>query len=100
MELNDQQSPQGGAILKQVLSDVYEIQEIDLAAGDIPADLGLMIINGPRKEYTDLEVYKIDQFLMKGKAAIFFLDSFNEINLGAAEHVGQPAGRGAGEHGS
>ncbi len=82
VELNDQQSPQGGAILRQVLSDVYEVQDIDLAAGDIPADLGLLIINGPRKAYTDSEVFKIDQFLMKGKAALFFLDSFNEINLG------------------
>ncbi|HPG49220.1 MAG TPA: Gldg family protein [Spirochaetota bacterium] len=89
VELNDQQSPQGGAILRQVLSDVYDVQEIDLAAGDIPADLGLVIVNGPRKAYTDQEAYKIDQFLMKGKAALFFLDSFNEISLGGQNMMGQ-----------
>jgi ABC-2 type transport system permease protein len=82
VELDDQQSPQGGAILKQVLSDVYDVQRIDLTQGDIPADLGLIIVNGPRKAYTDNEVYKIDQFLMKGKAAIFFLDSFTEVSMG------------------
>ena len=82
VELNDQQSPQGGAILRQVLSDVYDVQPVDLSQGDIPADLGLIIVNGPRKAYTEQEAYKIDQFLMKGKGAIFFLDSFTEVSLG------------------
>ncbi len=89
VDLNDQQSPQGGAILKQVLSDVYEIKEVDLTRDDIPADLGLIIINGPRKEFTEAELYKIDQFLMKGKGAIFFLDSFNEISMGQQNMFGR-----------
>jgi ABC-2 type transport system permease protein len=89
VELNDQQSPQGGAILKQVLSDVYDLQEIDLTTADIPADLGLIIIDGPRKQFTDPELYKIDQFLMKGKAAIFFLDSFNEVSMGQQNMMNQ-----------
>jgi len=80
--LNDQQSPEGGALLKQVLSDVYDIKEIELAGEEIPEDLGVIIINGPRKEYDANELYKIDQFLMKGKSAIFFLDSFTEVNMG------------------
>ncbi|MBP7737814.1 MAG: Gldg family protein [Spirochaetes bacterium] len=89
VELNDQQSPQGGAILKQVLSDVYEIQSVDLTKDDIPADLGLIMINGPRKEFTEAELFKIDQFLMKGKSAIFFLDSYNEINMGQQNMFGR-----------
>ncbi len=82
VDLGDQQSPAGGALMKQVLSDVYDIIEIQLAKEDIPADLGLIIVNGPRGEFSERELYKIDQYLMKGKAAVFFLDSFNEINLG------------------
>jgi len=89
VDLNDQQSGQGGAILKQVLSDVYEIQEVNLAEDDIPADLGLIIVNGPRREFGEHELYRIDQFLMKGKSAIFFLDSFNEINMGRQNMFGQ-----------
>ncbi len=89
VDLNDQQSPQGGAILKQVLSDVYEIKDVDLTSGEIPSELGLVIINGPRKQFTELELYRIDQFLMKGKSAIFFLDSFNEINLGQQNMFGR-----------
>jgi ABC-type uncharacterized transport system involved in gliding motility auxiliary subunit len=82
VDVNDQQSPQGGAILKQVLSDVYDIQDVDLTKEDIPADLGIIMVNGPRKQLSEHELYKIDQFLMKGKSAIFLLDSFTEINLG------------------
>jgi ABC-2 type transport system permease protein len=82
VDLNDQQSPQGGALLKQVLSDVYDVKDINLTKDEIPADLGIIIISGPRKEFTEQELFKIDQFLMKGKSAIFLLDSFNEINLG------------------
>jgi ABC-2 type transport system permease protein len=82
VDVNDQQTPQGGAILRQVLSDVYDIKEVDLTKEDIPADLGIIMINGPRKQFSEHELFKIDQFLMKGKSAIFFLDSFNEINLG------------------
>jgi ABC-2 type transport system permease protein len=82
VNLNDQQSPEGGAVLRQVLSDVYEVKEIDIAKDDIPEDLGVIIINGPRREYSAAEIYKIDQFLMKGKAAVFFLDSFFEMNMG------------------
>ncbi len=87
VDLHDQQSPQGGAVLKQVLSDVYEIKDVNLAGEEIPADLGLIIINGPQKEFTEQELFKIDQFLMKGKSAIFFLDSFNEINLGQQQNM-------------
>jgi len=82
VELNDQQSPQGGALLRQVLSDVYDIKEVNLTKDDIPADLGIIIINGPRKQFTEHELFKIDQFLMKGKSAIFLLDSFDEVNFG------------------
>lgn len=89
VDLNDQQSPQGGAILKQVLSDVYDIKDVNLTTDDIPADLGLIIVNGPRKEFTEAELFKIDQFLMKGKSAIFFLDSYSEINMGQQNMFGR-----------
>ncbi|MBN2079250.1 MAG: Gldg family protein [Spirochaetes bacterium] len=82
VDLNDQQSQAGGALLRQVLSDVYDIAEVDLAKEEIPGDLGLIVVNGPRGKISEGELYKIDQFLMKGKAAIFFLDSFTELNLG------------------
>ncbi|MBN2159637.1 MAG: Gldg family protein [Spirochaetes bacterium] len=82
VDLDEQQSPQGGAVLKRILSDVYDIKQVSLEKEDIPADLGLIIVNGPRKEFTESELYKIDQFLMRGKSAIFFLDSFTEVSMG------------------
>jgi ABC-2 type transport system permease protein len=90
VNLDDQQSGNGGAYLRQVLSDVYEIREIDLSKDDIPSDIGLIVINGPKKEFSEAELYKIDQFLMKGNSAIFFLDSFNEVNTGRQSPFGGP----------
>ncbi len=89
VNLNDQQSPEGGALLRQVLSDVYEVKEIDLSKEDIPEDLGVIIVNGPKREFAETELFKIDQFIMKGKAAIFFLDSFTEVNMGQQSPFGR-----------
>jgi len=88
VDLNDQQSQDGGGLLKQILDDVYDITFIDLKKEEIPGDLGLIIVNGPRSEFSERELFKIDQFLMRGKAAIFFIDSFNEINMGRQNMFG------------
>ncbi len=71
----------GASLFRKSLSDRYEFRDINLAAGDIPADIGMIIINGPTREFTPIELYRIDQYLMKGRSAVFFIDSFTEINL-------------------
>ncbi|MDY6970205.1 MAG: Gldg family protein, partial [Spirochaetota bacterium] len=64
---------------KKMLSDMYELEMIDLTKEDIPEEISVIIVNGPKKKFKDYELLKIDQFLMSGKSALFFIDSFQEI---------------------
>ncbi len=78
---NDERSREGAALLRNYLSDLYEVTVINLPEEEIPGDIETVIINGPRKEFTEYELFQIDQFLMKGKSAIFFIDSFVEFRM-------------------
>ncbi len=70
----------GAPNLKQLLSDMYEVEEIELAKNDISDEISTIIINGPKQKLSDYELLKIDQFVMKGKSVFFLLDSFNEVS--------------------
>lgn len=76
--LNDQQSAHGAAFLPGLTSDMYSITEINLAEENIPSRISAIMINGPKSEFSDDELYKIDQFLMRGGNVMFFLDPFTE----------------------
>lgn len=69
----------GAATFRDLLSDMYDLKTIDLTKEEIPADIRTIIVNGPRSAFTDEELFKIDQFIMKGRSALFFVDSFAEI---------------------
>ena len=79
--LQDDRSPGGGAIFREIISDGYELIPIDLAKEDMPSDVSLLIVNGPRQKISDYELYKIDQFLMRGNSLLLFSDSFREIQI-------------------
>lgn len=71
--------PEGSPYLRDILSDMYEVEEIDLKENEIPVDMAAIIINGPKEKYTDYELLKIDQYIMSGKSVLFLVDSFNEM---------------------
>jgi ABC-2 type transport system permease protein len=56
----------------------YTIKTIDLKDDIIPSSLTCLIIARPTENFTDYELFQIDQFLMKGKNLAIFLDAFNE----------------------
>ncbi len=89
VNINDQQSREGGKVFSELLSDVYEVVSLDLAKDDIPGDMDTIIVNGPKEKFSDYELFKIDQFLMMGKSAIFFMDSFNEVQLPGQQNMFQ-----------
>jgi ABC-2 type transport system permease protein len=71
---------QGGpSSLKKVLSDTYDMKEIDLTKEDLPEGIKTLVVNGPKARFTDEELFKIDQFIMRGGNVAFYIDSFNEM---------------------
>lgn len=75
----DLMDPQTGSDInfKNILSDMYSLKEIKIAEEDIPVNLNTIIINGPKTEFAEAELYKLDQFLMKGGNLMIFADPFN-----------------------
>lgn len=65
----------------RLVSQDYSVSSIRLEEEGIPEGIDCLIIAGPREEFSDYELFQIDQFLMKGKSLAIFLDSFNEIML-------------------
>lgn len=63
---------------RELLSEGYEIKEISLDK-DIPSTLKSLIIAGPKEEFSDYELYQIDQALMRGTNLIIFLDKYSEL---------------------
>jgi ABC-2 type transport system permease protein len=55
--------------LFQQLSQDYEVREVDLADGQVPPDIDVLLVVAPQG-MTDTQRYGIDQFLMRGGAVI------------------------------
>jgi len=62
-----------------LISQNYTLKPIQLKEEPIPDNLKSMIIARPNEPFSDYELFQIDQFLMKGKNLILFLDRFKEI---------------------
>lgn len=61
-----------------LLSDIYNIKEINLSKEEIPSTLKTIIINNPKANFSKDELVKIDQFIMNGGNAIFFIEPLTE----------------------
>lgn len=68
----------GAARLNNLVSDLYELQELDLSKENIPGSVSSLVINGPKEVFSEEELYKIDQFIMRGGRVLFMLDPFEE----------------------
>lgn len=53
----------------QQLSQDYEVRPMDLADGQVPPDIDVLLVVAPQT-MTDIQRYAIDQFLMRGGAVI------------------------------
>lgn len=74
VELSDEQ---GNSIhFVSLLSDMYELKKINLADEEIHGNLSSIIINGAKEKYSDEELYKIDQFIMRGGNVLIFNDAY------------------------
>jgi len=64
-------SPSIQSILQQAFP-FYELETVDLKEGEAEIDAGLdgIIITQPRKDYTEKELRRVDEFLMRGNKAL------------------------------
>lgn len=74
----------------KMVSTHYQIEELNLVENDIPMNMSCIVINGPKADFAEEELYKIDQFIMRGGNVMFFVDSLVEQGgspYQAAEYV-------------
>jgi ABC-type uncharacterized transport system involved in gliding motility auxiliary subunit len=74
------QGQQGSPSIQQILTQAfpfYSIEEVDLKDGAEPinAELAGLIVTQPRKDYSDKELRRIDEFLMKGNKSLVVIAS-------------------------
>lgn len=72
-----------------VVSDKYEFVELNLEEENIPAGMNCLVINGPTEDFSEEELYKIDQFIMRGGNVAFYVSSFLEDQM-AMYYGGDP----------
>lgn len=73
----DKSDENGAKNFQTMISGMYELVDIDLNKESIPAGMNSIIINGPQNDYTEEELYKVDQFIMRGGNVLFFVDGMS-----------------------
>lgn len=71
-----------------LVSEEYSLREITLHEEEIPEGLRSVIVAGPRDRLSDYDLFKIDQYLMKGGSLILFMDAFS-LYMPQASQFGQ-----------
>ncbi|MEA3408361.1 MAG: Gldg family protein [Chloroflexota bacterium] len=56
-------------MVREVLGQEYEVRSVDLSEGQVPADVDVLVLVGPR-QMTDKDRFAIDQYLMRGGSVI------------------------------
>ena len=84
----DHTSEEGAANLEKLISGMYELKDIDLNSENIPAGMNSIIINGPKIDFTEEELYKIDQFILRGGNVMLFIDGVVDDGQGSMDGLG------------
>ena len=61
--------------LTQVLSQSYQVYEVDLPNKDVLPPYDAIIISQPQQPFSKPDQYKLDQYIMRGGKVLFFLDA-------------------------
>ncbi len=88
-EMSISDSQMGSGLLAGLTSDRYTFEELNLSEVDIPANINTLVINGPKTTFSDIELYKIDQFVLRGGNLSLFVDPFNAVQDEMAAMYGQ-----------
>ena len=82
------QNPDALSTFSSLVSRTYSIKPINLKDDDIPASINCLVIARPTENFSDFELYQIDQALMKGTNLALFLDAFKEVRPNAQQPFG------------
>jgi ABC-2 type transport system permease protein len=74
----------------EIISGQYTVKKITLEEDSIPESIDTLIIAGPKENFSDWELFQLDQFLMKGKSLAIFMDAFREIQSQQNQGFQQP----------
>lgn len=75
-------SDQNGDLpFKAINSDLYNFISVNLNS-EIDSSVKTLVVNSPKSPFTNDELFRLDQFIMKGGSVIFFIDSFNDAGNG------------------
>lgn len=73
--------------IRQQLSQEYSVLNVNLSAGSVPANVDVLLLLSPQG-YTDVELYAIDQYLMRGGAVIMLTNPFKlDVDYGLGQLV-------------
>jgi len=64
---------------RQMLSRTYSVKDVNLKDGAVPEGLSSLLIVRPTEQFSDWDLYQIDQALMRGTNLILFPDMFREM---------------------
>ena len=76
---NIRQNPDAVLNFRTLISQSYSLKPVDVDKGAIPDNLNAIVIARPTEPFSDYALFQIDQFLMKGKNLILFLDGLREV---------------------
>lgn len=80
----------GLSVFDQLVGSRYNIRQIPLKDEGIPEGLNCLVIAKPTKHFSDYELFRIDQALMKGTNIAVFADAFEE-QQGQGGMMGMPS---------
>lgn len=63
--------------VKSILEKNYELKTVDIASGQPIEGVDTLIVAGPTSEFSERDLYEIDQFIINGGNVIFLLDGAN-----------------------
>jgi ABC-type uncharacterized transport system involved in gliding motility auxiliary subunit len=76
------------SVFSDVAGQNYTIKPMNLKEEPIPEGLSSLVIAGPVEEFSDYELFLIDQALMRGTNIALFLDAFKEVRPNTQQSFG------------
>jgi len=71
---NEYDTSAGFQFLKQLVSQEYDVTQVNPSQAQIGDDVDALVVGGPKQAFDEKGLKELDAFLMKGKGAIFLVD--------------------------